>query len=126
MIKYRPIRSKIEKLQAENNLLQYAVPGGLIAVGTHIDPTLTRADRLIGQVLGHPGKLLDVYTEIEVKFYLLRRLLGVKSGDGSSNKVSKMKKGDILLVNVGSSTAGGRVMGLKVDEQMAKIQLTNP
>ena len=34
------------------NDLQYAVPGGLIGVGTLIDPTLTRADRLVGQVRG--------------------------------------------------------------------------
>lgn len=125
-IKCKPIRSKIETLQAENNLLQYAVPGGLIACRTKIDPTLTRADRLIGQILGHPGKLMNIYVEIDVKFYLLRRLLGVKSDGESSNKVTKLKKGDILLVNVGSSTAGGRVMGLKDDNTMAKIALTNP
>merc|ERR1719353_2616593 len=47
-----PIYSKVVSLFAEGNALQYAVPGGLIGVGTHIDPTLTRADRLVGQVLG--------------------------------------------------------------------------
>jgi hypothetical protein len=31
-------------------LVQYAVPGGLIGVGLTVDPTLTRADRLVGQV----------------------------------------------------------------------------
>jgi translation initiation factor 2 subunit 3 len=38
-------------LLAEENDLKYAVPGGLIGVGTKIDPTLCRADRLVGQVL---------------------------------------------------------------------------
>lgn len=41
----------------------------------------------MGQVLGHPGKLPEVYIELEVQFFLLRRLLGVKS-DGS--KVDKV------------------------------------
>lgn len=45
-----PIYSKAVSLFAEKNELQYAVPGGLIGVGTHVDPTLTRADRLVGQV----------------------------------------------------------------------------
>jgi translation initiation factor 2 subunit 3 len=58
----RPIFSKIVSLHAENNLLQYAVPGGLIGVGTSIDPTLCRADRLVGQVLGAVGQLPQVYT----------------------------------------------------------------
>lgn len=46
---------------------QYAVPGGLIGVGTQMDPTLTRADRLVGQVLGHAGTLPEVFGEIEVR-----------------------------------------------------------
>jgi translation initiation factor 2 subunit 3 len=58
----RPIFSRIVSLHAENNLLQYAVPGGLIGVGTRIDPTLCRADRLVGQVLGAVGQLPQVYT----------------------------------------------------------------
>jgi translation initiation factor 2 subunit 3 len=45
-----PIRSLVISLFAEQNELEFAVPGGLIGVGTRIDPTLTRADRLVGQV----------------------------------------------------------------------------
>ena len=44
-----------------------------------MDPTLTRADRLVGQVLGEVGALPDVYTELEINFFLLRRLLGVRT-----------------------------------------------
>jgi translation initiation factor 2 subunit 3 len=49
-IRCLPIRSRIVSLFAEQNPLQFAVPGGLIGVGTTVDPTLTRADRLVGQV----------------------------------------------------------------------------
>lgn len=126
-VQCRPIRSRIMSLLAEKNALQFAVPGGLIGVGTKIDPKLTRADKLVGQVLGHPGKLPSIYTEIEVKFYLLRRLLGVKTeGDGKAGKVAKLKKGEILMVNIGSTAAGGRVLGIKEDTDYAKITLTNP
>ncbi|CAF3419776.1 unnamed protein product [Rotaria sp. Silwood1] len=45
----RPLLSKIVSLYAEQNDLAYAVPGGLIGVGTKIDPTLCRADRLVGK-----------------------------------------------------------------------------
>jgi translation initiation factor 2 subunit 3 len=58
----RPIFSKIVSLHAENNQLQFAVPGGLIGVGTKIDPTLCRADRLVGQVLGAVGTLPKIFT----------------------------------------------------------------
>merc|ERR1711865_1243824 len=122
----KPIRSVILSLHAESNDLQYAVPGGLIGVGTKIDPTQTRADRLVGQVLGHPGKLPSIFNEIEVKFYLLRRLLGVKTeGDAKAGKVAKLKKGEILMVNIGSTAAGGRIVGIK-EGDLAKVTLTNP
>ena len=52
-MKCTPIFSRIMSLYAEQNDLMYAVPGGLIGVGTKIDPTLTRADRLVGQVCVH-------------------------------------------------------------------------
>ena len=91
-----PIFSRIMSLYAEENELQYAVPGGLIGVGTKIDPTLTRADRLVGQVLGLRDHLPEVFTEIEVSYYLLRRLLGVKTQDGAKQaKVTKLSKAEV-------------------------------
>jgi len=132
--KCKPIRSRVETLAAENNPLQFAVPGGLIGVGTKVDPTYTRADRLVGQVLGHPGNLPSVYVEIEVKYYLLKRLLGVKTDGEKAGKVQKLKKGEIIMVNVGSTAAGGRIMAINSKENdkakttfdKAKITLTTP
>jgi translation initiation factor 2 subunit 3 len=76
-------------MKADENHLMYAVPGGLIGVGLKVDPFLTRADRLVGQIIGHPGKMPEVVLEIEASYYLLRRLLGVKSegGDKARQKV---------------------------------------
>jgi translation initiation factor 2 subunit 3 len=57
----------------------YAVPGGLIGVGMKVDPCITRSDALVGQIIGHPNHMPEVVSEIEVKFYLLKRLLGVQT-----------------------------------------------
>merc|ERR1712004_854878 len=75
----QPIFSKVVSLFAEQNDLQYAVPGGLIGVGTKIDPTLSRADRMVGQVLGSINALPEIFTELEISYFLLRRLLGVRT-----------------------------------------------
>ncbi|KAK8975237.1 hypothetical protein V6N11_046707 [Hibiscus sabdariffa] len=124
-IKCTPIYSRIVSLYAEQNELQYAVPGGLIGVGTTMDPTLTRADRLVGQVLGEVGSLPEVYVELEVNFFLLRRLLGVRTkGSERQGKVSKLTKGEILMLNIGSMSTGARVIAVKND--LAKLQLTSP
>jgi len=149
-IRCQPILSCITSLFAEKNTLQYAVPGGLIGVGTNIDPTLTRADRLVGQVLGEVGKLPHVYIQLEISFFLLRKLLGVRSSsDNTINKEDKNKEDDInnnnnnnirttrkktkikpldknevLMVNIGSTSTGGRVIATKKD--LARIHLTSP
>jgi len=94
-------------------------------VGTTIDPTLTRADRLVGQVLGEIGELPDVFVELEVNFFLLRRLLGVRTkGTEKQGKVSKLAKGEVLMLNIGSMSTGARVLAVKND--LAKLQLTSP
>jgi len=120
----RPIRSRVVSLFAESNELQYAVPGGLIGVGTKIDPTLCRGDRLVGHVLGEAGKLPKVYSELEVNFFLLRHLLGVKGDNGSNVRVSKLATGEIVMVNIGSTSTGARVSAIKGD--LAKLVLQVP
>ena len=74
-----------------------------------VDPTLTRADRLVGQVLGQVGELPDVYSELEINFFLLRRLLGVRSKEGE-------KQG-----KVGGRGVGGA--GSKEGEKLGKVGL---
>ncbi|KAI5349491.1 hypothetical protein L3X38_002378 [Prunus dulcis] len=140
-IKCTPIYSRIVSLYAEQNELQFAVPGGLIGVGTTMDPTLTRADRLVGQVLGEVGSLPEVFVELEdvallssfgiifrfciVNFFLLRRLLGVRTkGSEKQGKVSKLAKGEILMLNIGSMSTGAKVIAVRND--LAKLQLTSP
>lgn len=59
-----------------------------LGVGTKIDPTLSRADRMVGQVLGAVGALPEIFTELEISYFLLRRLLGVRTeGDKKGAKV---------------------------------------
>eukprot|EP00124_Ichthyophonus_hoferi_P002047 Ihof_evm7s126 gene=Ihof_evmTU7s126 len=124
-IRCRSILSRIETLNTEQNSLQYAVPGGLIGVGTKIDPTLCRADRMVGQVLGSVGHLPQIYTELEISYFLLRRLLGVRTeGEKKQAKVVKLTKNEVLMVNIGSLSTGGRVVAVKAD--LAKIMLASP
>lgn len=123
-VRCKSIFSKIVSLHAEDNELDFAVPGGLIGVGTKIDPTLCRADRLVGQVLGAVGCLPQVFTELDVEFFLLRRLLGVKSDDKKQTKVQKLAKNEILMINIGSTSTGARILSAK--QNVARLLLSTP
>jgi translation initiation factor 2 subunit 3 len=48
----------------------------------------------------------------------------VKTEDKKQTKVTKLVKGELLLINIGSTSTGGRVLSVKGD--LAKIQLTSP
>lgn len=81
-----PIHTKIISLFAENNNLLYAIPGGLLAVGTLMDPSLTKGDELVGSIIGYAGHLPDVYDELEINYYLLRWLVGVWTETDTENE----------------------------------------
>ena len=70
-----------------------------------IDPSMTRNDRMVGNVLGAVGKLPDIYIEINVKFYLMKQLLGMKkeSEGKSSQKIKKIVEEEVLKFNVAST-----------------------
>lgn len=118
---YTPLRSRILTLFAEQTPLERAVPGGLIAVGTKIDPMLTRANRLVGHVLGPTGSLPDVYMEIGIHVFLLKTLLGVKECSG---RIAHLTRGESLMLNIGSMSTGGKVEA--IEDKKARISLALP
>ncbi|KAJ2131007.1 eukaryotic translation initiation factor 2 subunit gamma [Coemansia sp. RSA 518] len=141
-IRVRPLRTRVESLGSESTQLKFAVPGGLIGVGTLLDPFLCRQDKLVGNVLGKPDSMPKVFIELTIHFTLLRRLLGIAGNDsvketqyeqymqdnfGDSSrltKVSKFKKHDVLQINVGACTGLATVVGVKDD--LAKLKLERP
>jgi translation initiation factor 2 subunit 3 len=50
--------------------------------------------------------------------------LGVKTDDKKQTKVQKLTKNEVLMLNIGSTSTGGRVISVRAD--LAKIILTNP
>ena len=121
--------TRIVSLQAEKNNLIYAIPGGLIGVGLKIDPVLTRGNRLVGRILGHPGKLPNIFSKIDVRCHLFRRLLGVREKHGNKNleHVSETRLQEVLLLNVGSTSVGGKVIKISGEnEDENYFELLNP
>lgn len=123
---YKPIVSKIVSMNAEENELQYAIPGGLIGIGLTIDPYLTKRDYLVGRLLGHKGTLPAVYSELNVKYQLLNRLLGVQNRGQGSDVIQGLQKGDILMINVGTTSSGCEVIKINSKEGIILVELNKP
>ncbi|GIQ81472.1 hypothetical protein KIPB_002433 [Kipferlia bialata] len=93
----RPLLTRVVTLQAEQNELSFAVPGGLIGMGLLVDPTLTRKDRLVGHLAGRPKCLPQIYTTIYVKYQLMRMLVGKKSAAGASSQVCTQRECGVYM-----------------------------
>ena len=52
---------------------------------------------MVGQILGTPGNLPDVYRQIEIKTHLLPRLLGVAQEERKDKEGTTRKKGTVFL-----------------------------
>lgn len=122
--RYSPIYSTVISMNAEDNQLLYAIPGGLIGIGLKVDPFLTKRDALVGNLLGHKGELPDIYLELEIKFYLLRRLIGVKSeSEAQPNTVRSITKNETLMINVGTISTGCKVLNINSSSNIIKVEL---
>lgn len=64
-----PLFTKITSIKAENNDLLFAVPGGLIGVGTNLDPFLTRQNNLVGRV-----SLNKIIIKIIIKIFIFNNI----------------------------------------------------
>jgi translation initiation factor 2 subunit 3 len=113
-VTYTPIRSKVISLFCGTEAVERAGPGGLVAIGTELDPSVTKADNLVGRVLGHPGKLPKSLDHIAIEVKLLERVVGAE--DEAAVEAIKVK--EPLMLNLGTATTVGMVLksaGTKVE-----------
>ena len=109
--KWFAITTEITGLKTGNVDLKEATPGGSIGVLTKLDPSIVKADSLIGSLAGHQGKLPEVWDELNLKPHLLERVVGSKD----ELTVEKLKKGENVMLNVNSAATLGTIIELKKD-----------
>ncbi len=114
------LTSTIRSLQTGGQARKEVRAGGLIALGTNLDPALTKSDYLVGRVVGPPGSLPPVLSKISVEIHLLDRVVGTTE----DIKVEGIKTGEPLMVSVGTATTVGVVTSAR--EDVADMALKKP
>lgn len=106
--------TKVISVSAENGLLKSAKEGGLIAIGTLLDPSVTQNDRMRGQVIAKPGTVPEPTKDITLEVHFFERLI---------EKVDQeIKIEDLLVLTVGTLTAVGTVINKKKNEIEIKLK----
>ncbi len=117
-IEYEPLYTEITSLRFGNTQVEEAKPGGLVAIGTKLDPALTKSDNLVGNAVGLPDKLPPTLDTVRVEFQLLERVVGLKE----AIKVEPIKKGEMLMLTVGTSITLGITTNVSKDHFEAKLR----
>jgi translation initiation factor 2 subunit 3 len=117
---WRSIETTIRSLQAGGENVEAAMPGGLLGVGTGLDPSLTKGDALAGQVAGPPGTLPATWESFTMSVDLLDRV----AGGMDAEEVEDISTGEPLMLTVGTATTVGSVTSARDDE--CELQLKRP
>lgn len=117
---YNPLISEIISLQAGEKNVKEATCGGLVGVGTCLDPSYSKADGLTGNIAGKTGMLPPILTELILETHVLERAVGTKD----LLKVEKINLEESLLLHVGAAVNVGKVTAAKAD--LIKVKLNRP
>jgi translation initiation factor 2 subunit 3 len=116
---WESIVTKVRSLYAGGLSLDVAGPGGLIAIGTGLDPSLTKSDSLVGRIAGVPGSLPPVLNELTFRTELMKRVVGVSS----ELAVDNLKTNEPLMLSVGTATTVGVVTSGRSDSAEVNLKI---
>jgi translation initiation factor 2 subunit 3 len=116
--RYEPITSVISTLGTGAGLVDNVKPGGLVAIGTKLDPTYTKSDSLIGSVIGRPGTLPKDVEDVTVETHLFDTAVGTQD----MVKVEPIKAKEPLRLNIGTAAAVGTVTSVRDGKMEVKLK----
>lgn len=117
---WKNITTAIRSLHSGGASRKEVRPGGLIAIGTNLDPVLTKSDGLVGRVVGPPGTLPEMMAKMSMEVHLLERVVGTEE----ELQVEGIKTSEPLMISVGTATTVGVVTSAR--ESVADMTLKIP
>ncbi|MBI4361936.1 MAG: translation initiation factor IF-2 subunit gamma [Euryarchaeota archaeon] len=118
--RWEPIRTRVVSLMSAGRPVEEVTPGGLIGLGTQLDPSLTKSDGLVGQVLGAQGTLPPVWNKLTMDVRILQRAVGQQKGD----KIEPLKPGEPLMLSVSTAITVGSIVATR--EGHLEVTLKRP
>ena len=112
--------TEIVSLMAGKSSYDRIIPGGLAAVGTKLDPFLTKGDSFTGRVVGKVGRVPSVVFNMSIEASLLKRVVGFEE----EQNVEPLKSKESLMLTVGTANTVG--VATAVRDQNIEITLKYP
>lgn len=116
--RYEALRTRIISLQAGGREVKEARCGGLVGMGTLLDPSLTKADGLVGNIVAKPGTMPPALDQLTLDVHLFERAIGTED----MIKVERIRMKEALVLNVGTAVTSGIVASARRDN--VEVSLT--
>ena len=114
-----PITTKVASIITGGKSVHEATPGGLLAIGTGLDPARVKSDSLAGHLVGIPKHLPDVLDNFAIVIHLLKRVVGTID----EQNVEPIKTNEPLMLTVGTATTVGVVSDIRENTAGVKLKL---
>ncbi|MBS3124156.1 translation initiation factor IF-2 subunit gamma, partial [Candidatus Woesearchaeota archaeon] len=103
---WKPLKTTIKQIFSGGVPVDKIQPGGSMALGTLLDPSVVKSDSLTGSLVSLPGKLPPLHYQISLDTFLLERIVGAKE----DLDVKPLAKNEVLMLNVNSAATVGIVL----------------
>jgi translation initiation factor 2 subunit 3 len=118
--KYEKIITTIRSLSVSRGQVQEAASGGLVGLGTDLDPSLTKSDGLVGSVAGKIDTLPPTLEKLTLDVKLFEKVVGTEL----AVPVDRIRSNEALVLNVGTTVTSGIVTSAR--ENLADVALKKP
>lgn len=115
---YQQIITKVISIAiGEQGLVDSAHSGGLVALGTELDPSFIKSDKMGGNIITKPGDTPPIRSTLSLKIQLLEFVVGSEE----ISKVQPLAQGETLMLNVGTAKTSGSITEIKGKEAQIKL-----
>jgi translation initiation factor 2 subunit 3 len=118
-VSWGSIKTKVASLIAAGGKQEEIQPGGLVGVGTYLDPSITKSDGISGRVLSKPGVLPQETSKLLLDAHLLKRVVGTKE----ELEVEEIRTNEPLMLNILTTTTVGIVSSARKNVLEVKLKL---
>lgn len=110
---FLPLEVEVVSLNCENGPIKEAIPGGLIGIGTNLDPAVVKGDKLTGQLLTADSERGALLEQPLIEYSLIKR-------EGYDNPLLKM--GEPIVISIGTATSIGTISKLKGNKLILNLK----
>ena len=109
--KYERLLTTVRSLGVSNGQVTEVKSGGLVGLGTDLDPSLTKSDGLVGSVVGKLDTLPPTLSKITLDVKLFEKVVGTEL----AVPVEKIRSNEALVLNIGTTVTSGLVTSARED-----------